>query len=171
MIKATIDNSYKTEFEHSPVFFMRVESREVQNSSDWRDTSLEYYWNSAIPHIHCVMDDKKIATDKGLKLMIADYPFISSEVKSETSDSSQTINARLSYQVHPFSRTSYYDIWFLICCMLNRKQNGKDNFYFQELLWVLDNYWLDEITLTPVLSNYNAFYLTKSIAVFRYLGT
>ena len=53
MVKAIIDSSYKFEFERSPLFFMRVESREVQNSSDRRDVSLEYYWDSAVSQVDC----------------------------------------------------------------------------------------------------------------------
>ncbi|MCS2560885.1 hypothetical protein NXY46_06265 [Bacteroides ovatus] len=54
--------------------------------------------------------------------------------------------------------------------MLTRKQNYKDNFYFQELLWVLDNYEFNENTITQVLSQYNEFYVNETINVFHDIG-
>lgn len=83
MVKAIIDSSYKFEFERSPLFFMRVESREVQNSSDRRDVSLEYYWDSAVSQVDCTIESKEMAIDGTLKLMIANYPFIISKIQSE----------------------------------------------------------------------------------------
>lgn len=169
MVKAIIDSSYKFEFERSPLFFMRVESREVQNSSDRRDVSLEYYWDSAVSQVDCTIESKEMAIDGTLKLMIANYPFIISKIQLEKKEPSKA-NVKLSYQVHPFSPASYYDMLFLTNRMLTRKQNYKDNFYFQELLWVLDNYEFNENTITQVLSQYNEFYVNETINVFHDIG-
>lgn len=169
MVKATINLSYEIEFERSPLFYMQVKSREVQNSSDWRDVSLEYYWGSAISQIDCIIENREMAIDGALKLMIADYPFIFSKIQPEKNEPSKA-NVRLSYQVHPFSPSSYYDMWFLTSRMLTRKQNYKDNFYFQELLWVLDNYGFDENVITQVLSQYNEFYVNETLNVFHDIG-
>lgn len=169
MVKATIDLSYKIEFEHSPLFFMRAESREVPNSSDRRDVSLEYYWNSAVSQIDCIIENKEMAIDGVSKLMIADYPFIISKIQPEENEPSKA-NVRLSYQVHLFSPSSYYDMWFLTNRMLTRKQNYKDYFYYQELLWVLDNYEFNENAITQVLSQYNEFYVNETLNVFHDIG-
>ncbi len=165
MAEAIINSSYKNEFECSPLFFMQVKSKEVQNSSDRH----AYHWVSAVSQVDCTIENKEMTIDGMLKLMIADYPFTFSEIQSEKNESSKT-NGRLSYQVHLFSPSSYYDMWFLLNCMLIRKQNCKDNFYFQELLWVLDNYEFNENAITQVLSHYNEFYVNEILNVFRDIG-
>ncbi len=161
MAEAIINSKIRTEFECSPLFFMRVKSSEDEKIPD--------YWESAASQIICIIEDKEMLIDGGLKLMIADYPFRISKIQSKKDESSKD-NMRLSYQVHPFSPSLYYDVWFLIRSVLTRKQNEKDNFYFQELLWALDNHKFDEDVITLVLSEYNTFYVSEILNVFQEVG-